>query len=131
GSAMRQFFAPAPREFPRPLRAAAQAARPQADYSGVHDPPVADRLAIHLLVQGTTRSFSQGGAATASYVVGLAAVAPALGRLVDRVGPRSALLACSIAFPAALLALVAAVEARSPFGWVLTFAAAAGATFPP
>jgi len=88
-------------------------------------------LAILLLVQGATDSFSQGGAATASYVIGLASVAPALGRLIDRAGPRLALLACSIAFPAALLGLVAAVEAHARPGLVLTLAALAGAAFPP
>jgi predicted MFS family arabinose efflux permease len=88
-------------------------------------------LAILLLVQAATDSFSKGGAAAACYVIGLAAVAPALGRLIDRNGPRLALLACSIAFPAALLSLVAAVEARSHPVLTLILAAAAGATFPP
>jgi len=88
-------------------------------------------LAILLLVQGATDSFSKGGAAAACYVIGLAAVAPALGRLIDRNGPRLLLLACSIAFPAALLSLVAAVEWGSRSLLVLIFAAMAGATFPP
>jgi predicted MFS family arabinose efflux permease len=88
-------------------------------------------LAILLLVQTSTDSFSKGGAAAACYVIGLATVAPALGRLIDRHGPRLALLGCSIAFPAALVSLVAAVEARSHAVVTLTFAAAAGATFPP
>ena len=88
-------------------------------------------LAILLLVQGATGSFSRGGSATAAYVIGLATVAPGLGRLIDRIGPRWALLACSIAFPAALLGLVAAVHARSEPSLILMLAAAAGATFPP
>ena len=88
-------------------------------------------LAILLLVQTATDSFSQGGAATACYVIGLATVAPALGRLIDRTGPRLTLLACSVAFPAALIALVAAVEARAHPVLILIFAAAAGTTFPP
>jgi MFS family permease len=88
-------------------------------------------LAILLLVQAATDSFSKGGAAAACYVTGLAAVAPVLGRLIDRNGPRFPLLACSIAFPAALLSLVAAVDARSHSILILIFAATAGATFPP
>jgi predicted MFS family arabinose efflux permease len=88
-------------------------------------------LAILLLVQTATESFSQGGAATACYVIGLASVAPALGRLIDRSGPRMTLLACSAAFPAALMALVAAVAVRAHPVLILAFAAAAGATFPP
>jgi predicted MFS family arabinose efflux permease len=88
-------------------------------------------LAVLLLVQTATDSFARGGAATASYVIGLATVAPALGRFIDRTGPRLILLACSVAFPAALLGLVAAVEARTHPLIILVLAAAAGATFPP
>jgi MFS family permease len=86
-------------------------------------------LAILLLVQTTTGSFARGGAAAACYVVGLATIAPALGRVIDRYGPRRILLASGVLFPAALVALAAAV-AHAPF-LTLVFAAAAGATFPP
>ena len=41
-------------------------------------------LAILLLVQISSDSFARGGAAAACYVVGLAAVAPVLGRAIDR-----------------------------------------------
>jgi MFS family permease len=88
-------------------------------------------LAILLLVQAATDSFSKGGAAAACYVIGLATIAPALGRLIDRIGPRLVLRVCSITFPAALLGLVTAVETRSHPALILIFAAAAGATFPP
>jgi MFS family permease len=88
-------------------------------------------LAILLLVQTATGSFALGGAATASYVIGLAAVAPLLGRLIDRKGPRPTLLACAIAFPAALGLLVVLVQrANAPWA-VLLCAGAAGAAFPP
>jgi predicted MFS family arabinose efflux permease len=88
-------------------------------------------LAILLLVQTATGSFALGGAATASYVIGLAAAAPLIGRLIDRRGPRSPLLVCALLFPAALLSLVAAVQG-SGSGWaVLLCAGAAGAAFPP
>ena len=88
-------------------------------------------LAILLLVQTATDSFALGGAATACYVIGLAAVAPALGRLIDRQGPRPTLLACAIAFPAALTLLVGAVRNAQPSWAVLLCAGAAGAAFPP
>ena len=88
-------------------------------------------LALLLLVQTATDSYAKGGAATASYVIGLASVAPALGRLIDRTGPRLTLLACSIAFPAALLGVVTAVQAHAHPLLVLALAAAAGAAFPP
>jgi MFS family permease len=88
-------------------------------------------LAILLLVQTATGSFALGGAATASYVIGLAAVAPFLGRLIDRRGPRPILLACALAFPAALATLVAAVSRADSTWAVLLCAGAAGAAFPP
>lgn len=87
-------------------------------------------LAILLLVQGATDSFARGGAAAASYVVGLAAVAPLVGRIIDRYGPSRILLAAGLLFPASLIALIAAVEARAVLP-ALASAAAAGATFPP
>ena len=88
-------------------------------------------LAILLLVHSATGSFASGGAATACYVIGLATVAPVLGRVIDRNGPRLTLIACGVAFPAALIALVAAVHHLASTALVLASAAAAGATFPP
>ncbi len=88
-------------------------------------------LAILLLVQTATASFALGGAATAAYVVGLALMAPVLGRVIDRRGPRSTLQVCAVAFPAALLLLIAAVD-RADAAWsVLLYAGLAGAAFPP
>ena len=91
-------------------------------------------LAILMLAQDTTGSFGRGGAVAACYVAGLATLAPLLGRLIDRYGPRPTLLSCAFAFPAALAALVAALSARSaPAAPWLAFAlaAGAGACFPP
>lgn len=87
-------------------------------------------LAILLLVQGASGSFARGGAAAACYVVGLAAVAPGLGRAIDRYGPHRILLASGLLFPASLIALIAAVEAQAALP-ALAFAAMAGAAFPP
>jgi len=87
-------------------------------------------LAVLLLVQTSTGSFARGGAAAACYVAGLAAVAPAIGRVIDRYGPRRILLACGLLFPAALVALVAAARLGAPLS-TIAFAAAAGASFPP
>jgi len=88
-------------------------------------------LAILILVQMTSGSFAQGGAATACYVAGLAIVAPLLGRCIDRYGPRWTLLACAVVFPAALIALVAAVTKSAPAWLSLGLAVTAGASFPP
>jgi MFS family permease len=88
-------------------------------------------LAILLLVQGAVDSFAFGGAAAACYVAGLAAVAPALGRAIDRWGPRGMLLACGLVFPAALSLLALQVAGGGAPWTVLLLAALAGASFPP
>lgn len=88
-------------------------------------------LAILLLVQQAVGSFAFGGTVTGSYIAGLACVAPLVGRLIDRSGPRAVLLASAVLFPASLLALVAAVHAASATLTVLLWASAAGAAFPP
>lgn len=88
-------------------------------------------LAILLLVQSESGSFASGGAATACYVIGLALASPALGRWIDRRGPRAALLSCGFAFPAALVLLISSV-AHNASGWTtMALAGAAGASFPP
>lgn len=88
-------------------------------------------LAILLLAQASSGSFARGGATAACYVAGLAALAPVLGRLIDRHGPRPILLACAFAFPSALTALVATFSLQAPLWLALALAAAAGASFPP
>jgi MFS family permease len=88
-------------------------------------------LAILILVQSTSGSFAQGGAATGCYVAGLAAIAPLLGRLIDRYGPQRVLITTGLLFPAALVALVASVATGTTPWLQLVFSAAAGATFPP
>lgn len=86
-------------------------------------------LALLLFVQSALGSFAQGGAAAAFYMAGLATMAPVLGRVIDRRGPRGVLAATALLFPAALLALVWTVEhAGSP---AIVLAALVGATFPP
>ena len=88
-------------------------------------------LAILLLVQSESGSFAAGGMATGCYVAGLSCVAPLLGRIIDRNGPRVTLLACTLLFPASMTALVLAVGASAATPLVLLCAIAAGATFPP
>lgn len=88
-------------------------------------------LAILLLVQSTEGSYAQAGLIGATYVVGLATAAPLLGRMIDRLGPRRVLGTCAVLYPAALLALVAALQSRAPAWASMLFAALAGASFPP
>jgi MFS family permease len=88
-------------------------------------------LAILLFVQRQTGSFAQAGTASAVYVLGLAVVAPLLGRLIDRAGPRLLLTVSSAVYPVALMALVALVfQAMHPL-WVAACAFVAGAALPP
>ncbi|HET7366328.1 MAG TPA: MFS transporter [Burkholderiales bacterium] len=88
-------------------------------------------LAILLLVQGARGSFATAGATTGAYVAGLAIIAPALGRFIDRQGPRGVLLVCSLLFPTSLAAVILAVLDGAPVALVFACAAAAGASFPP
>lgn len=88
-------------------------------------------LAILLYVQGTSHSFAQAGVASALYVLGLAAAAPLLGRLIDHVGAGPVLTACSALYPAALLMLIIAVESGAHPLWIAAAALTAGAALPP
>jgi MFS family permease len=88
-------------------------------------------LAILMLAQSASGSFARAGTVTACYTLGLAAIAPALGRVIDRYGPRSPLLASAFAFPAALIALIFALQSSVPLWIAGALAAAAGACFPP
>src|SRR5437868_12291196 len=78
-------------------------------------------LAILLLVQGASGSFAVAGATTAAYVAGLAVVAPVLGRVIDRRGPRLLLALCALAFPASLAALVTAVYRDYAGVWLAAY----------
>ncbi len=88
-------------------------------------------LAILLYVQSGTHSFVAAGVVSALYVLGLAAIAPLVGRLIDRFGPRPLLLASALIYPAALIALVALVEFGAAAGWVAIAALIAGSMLPP
>src|SRR5204862_301283 len=82
-------------------------------------------LALLILVQDANRSFALGGGASACYIGGLALVAPMLGRIIDRRGPHAVLPICALAFPAALLALIACVELHGSLPLTVVFAALA------
>jgi predicted MFS family arabinose efflux permease len=88
-------------------------------------------LAILLLVQASAGSFALGGLASGCYVAGLAALAPVVGRLIDRYGPRPTLLASAVLFPSALVCLTLAVRAGFGAAAIFALSAAAGAAFPP
>ncbi len=88
-------------------------------------------LALLLLAQELTGSYARAGLVAGFYVAGLAVLAPALGRLIDRTGPRTVLLATALGYPVALAAVVALLYSGASLALVAAFALAAGALFPP
>ena len=88
-------------------------------------------LAILLFLQARTGSFALAGAAAALYVLGLATVAPFLGRLIDRFGPRPVLSVGAVVYPCMMVALIALALLDVSHGWIALTALAAGASFPP
>lgn len=88
-------------------------------------------LAILLATQAASGSFGRAGAVAACYLAGLAAMAPVLGRVIDRTGPARTLLVCAFAFPATLVTLVTALRFGAPSWTAFVLAGLAGASFPP
>lgn len=88
-------------------------------------------LAILMLVQDTTGSFGRGGTVAASYVAGLALIAPIVGRIIDRYGPRVILAFTTLAFPVSLAGLAVATRQDGAAAAAHACAVAAGAFFPP
>lgn len=88
-------------------------------------------FAILLLVQHKSGSFITAGVASALYVLGLASVAPLIGRAIDRAGPRPVLRLCALLYPAMLVALVTAVMLQASAIVIALCAYVAGAALPP
>lgn len=88
-------------------------------------------LAILLYVQEGTRSFAAAGLVSAFYVLGVACIAPLIGRMIDRLGPRPVLMLCALIYPSAMLLLVVLVENGAAAGWRALAALLAGAMLPP
>lgn len=89
------------------------------------------QLGLVLLLRAQGWSYGQAGVVVAAYTVALAAAAPALGRLVDRLGQRRVLVPVAVAFPLALAALTALALRGAPLPALVASAVAAGATLPP
>ena len=88
-------------------------------------------FAILLLVQNKSGSFITAGVASALYVLGLATVAPLVGRAIDRAGPCPVLRICALLYPVMLFALVALVNAQAHAFAIALCAYVAGAALPP
>ena len=88
-------------------------------------------FAILLLVQNKSGSFVSAGVASSLYVLGLATVAPLVGRAIDRAGPRPVLRVCAFVYPAMLAALVALVGVGAHAFAIALCAYVAGAALPP
>ena len=88
-------------------------------------------FAILLLVQSKSGSFITAGVASALYVLGLASVAPLIGRAIDRAGPRPVLRLCAFVYPVMLAALVALVSMQAHAFAIALCAYVAGAALPP
>jgi len=88
-------------------------------------------LAIVLTVQDATGSASAAGTALAGFALGSGVLAPARGRLVDRFGPRRALVPFAVGSGAALLGLALAAAEGGPAWLLAALATLGGLVVPP
>jgi MFS family permease len=88
-------------------------------------------LATLLLVRGATGSYAAAGIAVGAQALTCALAAPALGRLIDRIGRRRVLIRCAIAYATALTALVVAAELRAGAVVLVLCSGLAGGLLPP
>jgi MFS family permease len=83
-------------------------------------------LAMLMFLRDTLGNFAISGSVVGAYFIAMAAAAPVLGRLIDRIGPRRPLIVTGIVQPLALLALFVATLNGAGYALVITFAIIAG-----
>ena len=113
----------------------------QQDVEFVRQPDVARLLAVALLtrmpvgmvgfamvmfLRESLGNFTLAGTAVGIHFIAMAATAPVVGRIIDRVGPRTPLIVTGIVQPLALLAILAAARLGLAFAIVAASAALAG-----
>jgi len=84
-------------------------------------------LALLLMVQQQTGSYAIAGLASATHGIAMALMAPILGRLADRRGPRRVLLAQACVYPLLLASLIAIVLGGAP-AWAAVTGSFAGSS---
>lgn len=87
-------------------------------------------LALLLYVSQATGSFAAAGLVNAGGLIGMAVGAVVQGRVIDRLGPTRPLLVAALAFAAAAVALVLAIEAGRPVPLLVGLALLLGALQP-
>ena len=88
-------------------------------------------LGIILLLRAGGRSYAVAGIADGAYAVGVAAMQPLLGRLIDRFGMGRILAPLALVFPGALAALALVGSGSAPAGLTVALALLSGAALPP
>ena len=88
-------------------------------------------LAILLFMRETIGNFKDAGSIVGAFFVAMAVAAPVLGRLVDRIGPRTPLIVTGTLHPLLLIALYAAALNGASTPLLMAIAAAAGFCAPP
>ncbi len=88
-------------------------------------------LAMLMHVRALTGSFAQAGLTVGVDLAASAIAAPALGRIIDRRGPRAVMLVTGIVCPSALVFILLAERLALPLAALVAAAAIAGAFAPP
>ncbi len=88
-------------------------------------------LALLLHVRALSGSFAVAGLTVGTYLAATAVAAPLVGRIVDRIGPRTPLMITGVVCPLALMVLLAARPLHLAPALIYLTAAVAGAFAPP